>query len=115
MCPLPCRNEPFRFPAAYERSHPVYLNSTTPGATTYLVIGDGGNREGHAVGYADSPAWSAFRDDASYGHGRLAIVNRTHAQWQWHRNEDSEWTVADDVWIHNREPLERMLKQQQRL
>lgn len=31
---------------AYERMYPVYRNVTAPGATTYINIGDGGNREG---------------------------------------------------------------------
>jgi UDP-2,3-diacylglucosamine pyrophosphatase LpxH len=33
---------------AYERTFPVYKNVVTTGATTYLNIGDGGNREGPA-------------------------------------------------------------------
>jgi Icc-related predicted phosphoesterase len=33
---------------AYERTHPVFKNLVTKGATTYLNVGDGGNREGPA-------------------------------------------------------------------
>eukprot|EP00049_Salpingoeca_infusionum_P000200 m.38047 g.38047 ORF g.38047 m.38047 type:complete len:458 (-) comp10154_c0_seq1:5283-6656(-) len=86
---------------AYERMYPVYNNVTTPGATTYINIGDGGNREGPADGYFPQPSWSAYREPA-FGHGRLDLVNATHAHFTWHKNLNSEPTVSDDVWlIHN--------------
>ena len=65
----------------------------------YVTVGDGGNREGLADKYIDpQPTISAFRE-ASFGHGRLEVVNATHALWTWHRNDDNQPVVADQVWI----------------
>ena len=72
---------------AYERSHPVYKNTSQEGAPTYIVVGDGGNREGHASSYLEQPDWSAFRDGLSFGHGRLVIANESHMRWEWYRND----------------------------
>ncbi len=84
---------------AYERSVPVYNNTLTPDAPVYIVIGDGGNREGLAPNYVNpAPAWSAFRQ-ASYGHGIIDVVNSTHALWTWHRNQDDESVVTDSTWL----------------
>lgn len=41
---------------------------------------------------------SVFRE-ASFGHGRFEVVNTSHAQWTWHRNEDDEAVVADSIWL----------------
>lgn len=30
-------------------------------------------------------------------HGRLAILNATHATWAWHRNNDGEKVAAEDI------------------
>lgn len=80
-----------------ERMHPVYNNVTTPGATTYINIGDGGNREGKSVmmnslisiigpcpEWFNIPSWSAYRESA-FGHGRLEVFNSTHMGWTWHK------------------------------
>jgi acid phosphatase type 7 len=84
---------------AYERFARVYGGEEDPCAPVYLTVGDGGNREGLAGRYADpQPAASAFRE-ASFGHGRLEVVNATHALWAWHRNDDDEPVLADQVWI----------------
>eukprot|EP00043_Microstomoeca_roanoka_P030120 m.24780 g.24780 ORF g.24780 m.24780 type:complete len:455 (+) comp9741_c0_seq1:152-1516(+) len=83
---------------AYERMYPVYQNKTDPEASTYLNIGDGGNREGPAFGYFPQPAWSAYREP-SFGHGRFEIFNATHAHWTWHKNLNDEATISDDVWL----------------
>lgn len=45
-------------------------------------------------------ALSLFRE-ASFGHGRLRIVNETHAHWSWQRNNDSNSVVADQVWFQS--------------
>lgn len=82
---------------AYERSHPVYKNTSQPGAPTYLVVGDGGNREGHASTYLDEPGWSAFRDGLSFGHGRLVIANQSHMRWEWYRNDKQQLPRVDRV------------------
>jgi len=68
---------------AYERTHPVYRNETKPGAPTYVVIGDGGNREGHCPDYLEKPSWSAFRNGTSYGHGKITLLNASHMRWDW--------------------------------
>lgn len=48
---------------AYERSYPVYRDAVDPKfPTTYITIGDGGNKEGLArLWLSPQPAWSAFR------------------------------------------------------
>ncbi|CAD6268468.1 unnamed protein product [Miscanthus lutarioriparius] len=43
---------------------------------------------------------SEFRE-ASFGHGRLRIVNETSAVWTWHRNDDAFATVRDEVWLES--------------
>ncbi len=63
----------------------------------HIVIGDGGNREGLAEVYdKPQPDWSAYRE-ASYGSGTLDLLNTTHALWRWHRNQDSQAIVSDEV------------------
>uniref|UniRef100_A0A0D3HIB6 Purple acid phosphatase n=1 Tax=Oryza barthii TaxID=65489 RepID=A0A0D3HIB6_9ORYZ len=84
---------------AYERFARVYGGKEDPCGAVHVTIGDGGNREGLAGSYVDpQPAASAFRE-ASFGHGRLEVVNATHALWTWHRNDDDEAVVADQAWI----------------
>lgn len=72
-----------------------------PGAPVYIVVGDGGNREGHAYGYVHNvtPAWSAYKNDTQFGHGTLSIHNESHMLWEWHINEDPNWCTRDAVWI----------------
>ena len=73
----------------------------------HIVIGDGGNREGLAEAYdVPQPEWSAFRE-ASYGSGTLDLLNTTHALWRWHRNQDSQAIVSDEVCSTVCEPLSR--------
>ena len=83
------------------RSNPVYktrVNDTF--APTYIVVGEGGNREGHATGYhKPSPAWSAFTNDTQFGHGTVSIYNHTHLRWQWHINVEPAWFTQDDAWV----------------
>ncbi|XP_050211083.1 bifunctional purple acid phosphatase 26-like [Mercurialis annua] len=70
-------------------------------APVYITVGDGGNQEGLATKYMDpQPHYSAFRE-ASYGHGTLEIMNRTHAFFSWHRNDDGEHVVADSLLLNN--------------
>ncbi|PKA47550.1 Purple acid phosphatase 22 [Apostasia shenzhenica] len=82
---------------AYERFTRVYNNEANPCGPIHITIGDGGNREGLAL---DSAPFSLFRE-ASFGHGRLRIVDRERAHWAWHRNDDSYSTVRDDVWLQS--------------
>jgi acid phosphatase type 7 len=84
---------------AYERFARVYNGRADPCGPVYVTIGDGGNRERLAEMFFDpQPAISEFRE-ASFGHGRIEVVNTTHAVWTWHRNDDDEAVVADHVWI----------------
>lgn len=86
---------------AYERSFNVYDNQLDDCGATFINIGDGGNHEGLATKWKDpQPEWSAFRE-SSYGHGEL-IVNRTHLTWAWHRNQDGEPTITDEITISPR-------------
>lgn len=85
---------------AYERHTRVYKKEPDHHGPVYITIGDGGNREGLATHWIDpQPDISLFRQSA-YGHGELNIVNASALHWSWHRGEDSEGTVADEVWIY---------------
>jgi len=89
---------------AYERIGPVYNGTMQKGGITYINVGDGGNREGLAVHYlTPQPQWSVMRQ-ASYGHGKVEIVNGTHAYWTWHRIQDGEVIAADHVEIPHTQP-----------
>ncbi|KAL9675989.1 hypothetical protein QQ045_004200 [Rhodiola kirilowii] len=71
-------------------------------APVYITIGDGGNIEGLANNMTEpQPEYSAYRE-ASFGHAILSIKNRTHAFYNWNRNQDGYNVVADSVWFHNR-------------
>ncbi|KQK13354.1 purple acid phosphatase 2 [Brachypodium distachyon] len=98
---------------SYERSHRVSNvaydianGNATPAfnasAPVYVTIGDGGNMEGIAKSFrTPQPDYSAFRE-ASFGHATLEIMNRTHAYFEWHRNQDGVKVVADKAWFTNR-------------
>jgi len=74
---------------AYERSHPVYNDMIIVGAPVYIVIGDGGNLEGHATTYYEpAPVWSAYRNGTQYGYGLWTVHNHTHAHWVWYKNKN---------------------------
>jgi len=103
----------------FERTFDVYdgkseQRTTDMTATTYLVNGDAGNREGHHTfdGNASNVPWSAFRTTA-YSFTRLRIYNATHAHFE-QITADSELppsdqgTVLDDVWFvqNNHGPFE---------
>lgn len=86
---------------AYERSYPVYDNSTVEDGTVYVTIGDGGNREGHASGYYEQPEWSAYRNGTQYGHGEMILLTPDRMLWRWNRNLDGELVTKDEVHICN--------------
>jgi hypothetical protein len=86
---------------AYERTYPVYQNNTVADGVTYITIGDGGNKEGHATDYHDPPAWSAYRNGTQYGHGELHVLNAEKMIWTWNRNVDGEIIFKDSVTICN--------------
>jgi len=77
----------------------VDFKVVAPGAgPVHFNIGDAG--AGLYTKWQTTPTWSAFHS-ALFGHGEFVIANSTHAHWTWHRNQDSESTVADDVWVVN--------------
>ncbi|XP_043697690.1 purple acid phosphatase 22-like [Telopea speciosissima] len=86
---------------AYERFTRVFNNTANQCGPMHVTIGDGGNKEGLALDYKEPPSpLSVFRE-ASFGHGRFRVFNQTHAHWSWHRNNDTEATVADGVWLES--------------
>ncbi|OEL31787.1 hypothetical protein BAE44_0007193, partial [Dichanthelium oligosanthes] len=79
----------------------IYDNEADSRGPMYITIGDGGNREGLALNFIkdhESAHLSVFRE-ASFGHGRLRIVNETSAVWTWHRNDEEYATVRDELLI----------------
>ncbi|KAK7345357.1 hypothetical protein VNO77_15960 [Canavalia gladiata] len=86
---------------AYERFTRIYDNKADSCGPLYVTIGDGGNREGLALSFKKPPSPLSLYREPSFGHGRLRIVNETHAHWSWHRNNDTEAFVADSVWIES--------------
>ncbi|XP_042484370.1 purple acid phosphatase 22-like [Macadamia integrifolia] len=86
---------------AYERFARVYKNTAKQCGPMHVTIGDGGNREGLALDFKEPPSPLSLFREASFGHGRFRVFNQTHAHWSWHRNNDSESTVADGVWLQN--------------
>ncbi|KAF3321776.1 purple acid phosphatase 22-like protein [Carex littledalei] len=44
--------------------------------------------------------FSLFRE-ASFGHGRLQVIDGKNASWSWHRNDDSGATVRDEVQLES--------------
>ncbi|KAI8477256.1 MAG: Metallo-dependent phosphatase-like protein [Monoraphidium minutum] len=48
--------------------------------------------------FARQPAWSALREP-SFGHGALRLLNATHAEWRWTKNQGGGWRTADEVTI----------------
>ncbi|KAL0338615.1 UNVERIFIED_CONTAM: Purple acid phosphatase 22 [Sesamum angustifolium] len=86
---------------AYERFSRVYDNKADECGPVHVTIGDGGNREGLAMLFENpSPSISAYREP-SFGHGRLRIVNSTHAHWSWHRNNETNAHMSDEVWLES--------------
>lgn len=84
---------------AYERFARIYDNENDQCGPVYITIGDGGNREGLALEYEEPASPLSLYREPSFGHGRLRILNETHAFWSWHRNNDLDAIVADEVWL----------------
>ncbi|PRW05763.1 Purple acid phosphatase 18 [Chlorella sorokiniana] len=81
---------------AYERHHRVFDNRLDHCAPIHINIGDGGNKEGPDKKYYAQPKYSAYREP-SFGHGTLDLLDATHAEWRWHRNQDDGPESADFV------------------
>ncbi|KAL6650651.1 hypothetical protein ACP70R_009576 [Stipagrostis hirtigluma subsp. patula] len=88
---------------AYERFKRVYNNEANPCGPVYITIGDGGNREGLALDFEKNHKLAplSVMREASFGHGRLRVVNATAAHWAWHRNDDADSVVRDELWLES--------------
>ncbi|PSS15941.1 Purple acid phosphatase [Actinidia chinensis var. chinensis] len=67
----------------------------------YVTIGDGGNREWLALMFEQPSSSISLYQEPSFGHGRLRILNNTHAHWSCHRNNESDSVMADEVWLQS--------------
>ncbi|WVZ85531.1 hypothetical protein U9M48_032448 [Paspalum notatum var. saurae] len=81
----------------------VYDNEANPCGPVYITIGDGGNREGLALDFEKNHKLAplSVKREASFGHGRLRVVNATAAHWAWHRNDDADSVVRDELWLES--------------
>ena len=87
---------------SYERTYPVFQDKRVDDGVVYFTIGDGGNREGHAVTYdAIPPEWSAYRNGTQYGHGELMLLNKDKLLWTWNRNVDGQIIWKDEMILCN--------------
>ena len=92
---------------AYMRTHPVAFDKLDDSGPIYIIVGAGGNREGHTSGYQhDVPEdWVAKRDHEEFGYGHLHFCNGTHAKWSWVRDGTTTKGVRDHAWIVNRHAM----------
>lgn len=90
---------------AYMRTTPVAYDNveTRSPAPIYLILGAGGNREGHSRAYRESyhPEWEAASTIRDFGYGHWYVVNATHAQFRWVNNNQSETAFTDELWMEN--------------
>jgi len=84
---------------SYERVARAYRFACNASAPAYIVVGDGGNREGMSTNWTTpQPEWSLLRQ-ASFGHGQLIAVNKTHLRWRWLQSARGAPAVGDDFWL----------------
>ena len=87
---------------AYMRSKNIAFDKLSENGPQYVIIGDGGNREGHGDYFGDPEEWVNVRDNTVFGFGTLEILNRTHARWNWVKNNGLLGTeITDDSLIIN--------------
>jgi acid phosphatase type 7 len=90
---------------AYLRTTPLAYNTavTTTPAPIYLILGAGGNREGHARGYRINyhPNWEAASSNQDFGFAHWFIPNATHAQYRWINNNKGDKAFSDTLWMKN--------------
>ncbi|XP_038719368.1 purple acid phosphatase 22-like isoform X1 [Tripterygium wilfordii] len=86
---------------AYERFTRIYDKKADSCGPVYITIGDGGNREGLALTFKNPASPLSLYREPSFGHGRLRILDENRAHWSWHRNNDSDAFMADEVWLDN--------------
>lgn len=84
---------------AYMMSRNIASGSLNEDGPQYIIIGDGGNREGHGSYLSPDKAekWVLKRDITSFGFGTISIMNSTHSEWKWIKNVD---TLTTEV-VHN--------------
>jgi len=93
----------------YERNYDIYggksgQRTRDMTATTYIVNGDAGNREGHhQFNHSEQPSWSAFRS-TSYSFSRFSVYNATHIHHEQivadsELPDEEQGKVMDDVWF----------------
>ncbi|CCI46863.1 unnamed protein product [Albugo candida] len=86
---------------AYERSLPVWNEQVQLDGIVYVVVGDGGNREGLASSFLQpAPEWSAFRK-ALYGYILWNVTNQTHAALEWYAHNGEGAQLEDVFWIQS--------------
>ncbi|KAK9820918.1 hypothetical protein WJX74_007259 [Apatococcus lobatus] len=89
---------------SYERSRRVLRGQPNPCGPIHVTIGDGGNREGAAIGWEEpQPEWSEVREP-SFGMGVLEFVDSTTAIWQWYRNSETPVKDTADEVVFVRDP-----------
>ncbi|KAJ4705188.1 Purple acid phosphatase [Melia azedarach] len=86
---------------AYERFTRIYDKEADLCGPIYITIGDGGNREGLASKFKKPASELSLFREASFGHGRLRILDERRAHWSWHRNDESNAVMADEVWFES--------------
>jgi hypothetical protein len=94
---------------AYERTYPIYNNKINKNGPIYIVIGTGGNSEGHYTNYLNKPEWSAYRNGLEYGYGKLEIFNKTTSKWSFIINDENNKSsnkILDEIIINNFTPLD---------
>lgn len=72
-----------------------------PGSMMHFNIGDGGASL-YTKWEAEQP-WSAYRN-ATWGHGRFVVLNKTHAFWSWHDNAVADDVLLDSTYVLNANP-----------
>jgi acid phosphatase type 7 len=90
---------------AYMRTQPLALDKVdhTGRAPVHLILGAGGNHEGHPWGYRhfEKEVWVAKRTMQDYGYGNLFMANATHAHFSWIRDRTTDNEFEDTVWFLN--------------
>jgi len=69
----------------------ISTSYNSPGATTYIVIGNAGNVEGLTKSWEkDTPAYLAYRDDTDYGYALLSVENATTLHWSYYHSSTND-------------------------
>ncbi|XP_044507458.1 purple acid phosphatase 22-like [Mangifera indica] len=86
---------------AYERFTRIFNNKADSCGPIYITIGDGGNREELALNFKEPTSPLSLFREPSFGHGRLRILDESHAHWSWHCNNESDSITADEIWFES--------------